>query len=331
MSQQVATQSVHSALTDKSWHAKDPVLRSRGVDSVASASPPNRRWRTTAQGNDNAFAPPSRPVPAIVEDQEGYKIVGQARSSKSVAAQADPQGERPSRYKHRTPSVLNPPSAAAVSRAASYTPYQRPSNYSRSLLPDTEQDYILQRRREANRGIRLHKDEYKPGMIIRAPLHEQDSKGGAPRPGGTGSSVASLASEATQAEKYTTQSRFGTIFTKYRKMIVVALHQDNYVALPLYTHNGRGLVHKARPDEFVSVKDHRFKDDQGWKQLSKWEPVVTGYIRDGIDLFDPKSTAHLAYPVSRRYALPVVLEGELKWSSFEMLKELYGRYANVDP
>lgn len=165
-------------------------------------------------------------------------------------------------------------------------------------------------------------------MIIRAPLHEQDSRGEA-RTLGSGSSIASNASEATLAEKYTTPSRFGPIFTKSRKMIVVACHQDNYVAIPLYTHNGRGLVNKTSPDEFVSVKDHRDQDEE-WKQLSRWKPLVTEYVREGIDPYEPKTTAHLAYPVSRNYRLPVVKEGYLRDSSARTIRDLYGKFAGID-
>ncbi|KAL8965322.1 MAG: hypothetical protein Q9183_003913 [Haloplaca sp. 2 TL-2023] len=193
------------------------------------------------------------------------------------------------------------------------------------MAQDPEQRYLHQRRL-ANRDVRLRKEEFKIGMIIRAPLHEQDSKRGQRR-GGTESSLATMASEATQAEKYVTESHFGNIFTKIRKMIVVALHQDHYVAVPLYTHNGRGLINKAQPDEFVSVKDHRLKEE--CKGLSRWNPLVTAYVKEGIDLLDPKSTAHMAHPV-RRYALPIVLEGELKSSSIEDLQHLYGKYAGIE-
>ncbi|KAL8690353.1 MAG: hypothetical protein Q9218_004176 [Villophora microphyllina] len=323
-----ATRSIRNTLGATSLRGNDPILRLRPVDQPGSTSAAAPAWRALVQGKGDAPSQPSRSVPAV-EDEDGYRIVGSAKS-RTGAVQPSPSlaEHRTSRYNHRAPSALNPPSAAAVSRAAPYTPYQRPSGYSRSALPDPEYDFI-QRRRADNRSFRYRKDEYTPGMIIRAPLHEQDSKGGQHR-NGTGSSVATMASEATQAEKYTTESRFGTIFTKYRKMIVVALHQDNYVAVPLYTHNGNGLVNKAQPDEFVSVKDHRDKNDAHWKQLSKWQPLVTESLKDGIDLFDPKSTAHVAYPVSRRYALPVVLEGNLRNSSFKFLKELYGRYASAE-
>ncbi|KAI4158045.1 MAG: hypothetical protein LQ342_007808 [Letrouitia transgressa] len=214
-------------------------------------------------------------------------------------------------------SNVNPPSAAALSRAASYAGARPRSIYKQSCLPIDERDPV-QVRAEANRGVKLKKANFKIGMIIRAPLHEQDFKGG------RATSVAG--SEATVAEKYTTESKFGTIFTKYRKMIVVAMHQDNYVAIPLYTHNGQGLHNKARPDEFVSVKDHRNKDPK-WSKLSDWDPLVTEHINPGIDPFDPKSTAHLAYPVSRKYTLPVVHEGQLRATSLALLTQLFTKFA----
>ncbi|KAL8720437.1 MAG: hypothetical protein Q9225_002695 [Loekoesia sp. 1 TL-2023] len=331
MSQQAATKSVRTTLTASSWRARDPVLRTRSIDTSNDTTAQTPAWRAVVQGNGKSSSQHHGSIPSIAGDSESTNHKGNNLYPAASRTMLQRQGS--SRYNHRPPSSLNPPSAAAVSRAASYTPYQRPPSYNRSYLPNSENDYI-RLRREANQGIRLRKEDYKPGMIIRAPLHEQDSRGDARSLGAnSNTSVASVSSEATLAEKYTTPSRFGTIFTKYRKMIVVACHQDNYVAIPLYTHNCRGLVNKARPDEFVSVRDHRYKEREGeeeWKQLSKWEPLVTEYVREGIDLFETKTTAHLAYPVSRRYALPVVNEGWLRGSSLRVMRDLYGRFAGAD-
>ncbi|KAL8715889.1 MAG: hypothetical protein Q9220_000556 [cf. Caloplaca sp. 1 TL-2023] len=356
MSQQAAAKSFRSTF--------NTVLRP-GV-SNASNNPSTLKpgWRPQAQSNGETNAPQ---IPEILEEGEIAEDPLDRKSRGKPSSDLHPASQAIRRSNSRVSQhSVNPPSFASIARAASYTPYQRPAGYTRPPNPEstTERDYLRQRR-EANRGVRLRKGEYALGMIIRAPLHEQDSKGGAPRSttGGSNVSVASSApSEATLAEKYTTESRFGPIFTKYRKMIVVALHEvfisplipliplpffwrlsevkivanlyamekDNYVAVPLYTHNGNGLTYKTQPDEFVSVKDHRYRDDPSWKKLSKWDPLVTESIKDGIDLFDPKSTAHLAYPVSRRYALPVVYEGNLRPSSFRLLAGLYRSYAAID-
>jgi len=120
---------------------------------------------------------------------------------------------------------------------------------------------------------KLAKEVYKTGMIIRAALHEPF-----------------LSGATDVADKSRTESKFGAICTKYRKMIVVALYQDHYVALPLYTHNGKNINTDIHP-------------------------------------FSPKCTAHLTYPVSRKYDLPVTPEGNLDKPSIKSLIQLYNDFA----
>lgn len=202
------------------------------------------------------------------------------------------------------------PSAAAASRANIYTTKPKtPSGYKQEFLPIEERDPALVLA-QANKGIRMAKEAFKPGMIIRAPVHEQDLKGGT--------------SNITAADKYTTDSKFGPIYTKYRKLIVIALFQNHYLAAPLYTHNGRGLVDKANPNEYVSVQDHRAR---GFiTPLSKHLPLVTEFFNPGIDLIHPKSTVHITYPLPRRYDLPVIYEGYIKEDSVARLNELFNMF-----
>jgi len=155
---------------------------------------------------------------------------------------------------------------------------------------------------------KLAKEVYKTGMIIRAALHEPF-----------------LSGATDVADKSRTESKFGAICTKYRKMIVVALYQDHYVALPLYTHNGNGLQGKAKPDEFVSIKDHRSREP--FTKLSTHKALVTENINTDIHPFSPKCTAHLTYPVSRKYDLPVTPEGNLDKPSIKSLIQLYNDFA----
>lgn len=220
-SQQMATKSVHTAVTASSLRTKEATLRTRGT--AVSSNIPNHSptWRDSIRLDASTSAQPLNSIPSIPEGVDSHKH--RRNDLYPPASQASLKYEGSSRYNHRPPSALTPHSAAAVSRATSYRPYQRPPSQSRSHVPDPMTDW-LRIRREANQGVRLRKDEYKLGMIIRAPLHEQDSRGDA-RALGSSSSVGSNASEATLAEKYTTPSRFGAIFTKYRKMIVVACHR----------------------------------------------------------------------------------------------------------
>ena len=153
---------------------------------------------------------------------------------------------------------------------------------------------------------RLTKEELAVGMIIRAPLHEEDdaSKGG--RAKGRRRNISSWS--------------FGNIHTKVRPFIVVALHKSHYLAVPLYTHHGTGIgtkdpneyiyVHdKVRAETGVSCPPHPNK--KGWEALS----AVIDRDDTNVPAYEPMSYAHFACPVPRRYGLPVSLEGNLENSS----------------
>lgn len=149
-------------------------------------------------------------------------------------------------------------------------------------------------------------------MIIRAVLHEPDFQG------------ATRASDITEADKCRTNTVHEAIYTETRKMIVVATFKDNYIAVPLYTHNGRGLEGKINPEEFISVQDHR--GPSNFIPLSIHRPFVTEQLNGGIDLFHPQTAVHITYLVSRRYTLPVVKEGSVKRESIRFLSQLLRNY-----
>ena len=165
-----------------------------------------------------------------------------------------------------------------------------------------------------NRSVLLPRQDIKPGVIIRAPVHQQDYRG------------ASRDSEVTAVQdKYVTKSRFGDIFTKFRKMIVVACYENHYVSIPLFTHNGVGLINKKRPEEYISVRDHR--NPQKYAALSKNGILVTKYLSSSVNLYEIASTAHITYPVSRTYNLEATPEGELDFESTQDLIALVEKWA----
>ena len=172
-----------------------------------------------------------------------------------------------------------------------------------SCLPVSERDPDLLFA-EQNKGRKLAKEVYKPGMIVRAILHEPF-----------------LTAATDIKDKSRSESIYGTVFTKYRKMVVVALYQNHYIALPIYTHHGKGLQGKAEPDEYVSIKDHR--SPGSFTTLTKHRALVTENLNSGIDPYHPKATTHLTYPVSRKYEAPVTLEGNLDKPSIAYLLTLF--------
>ena len=152
---------------------------------------------------------------------------------------------------------------------------------------------------------------YRPGVIITSPLHEQDYN--------------EANSTVTVDNRSITPSEFGNIHTKYRKMIVVACYSKHYIAIPLYTHNGRGLINKA-DEEYISVQDHR-DPSMNFQALSKHGSLMTAHLQDGIKRYDPLTTAHFTYPSSKHYDCKVVFEGCLKPRSTELLVRLFNETA----
>ena len=165
----------------------------------------------------------------------------------------------------------------------------------------------------ANRPMLIPRQDIKPGVIIRAPMHQQDYGS---RPNG---------SDTVAPDNNVTKSRFGDIFTKYRKMIVVGCFEDHFIAIPLYTHNGHGLKYKRNPGEYISIKDHR--DPVKMRPLSKHGMLTTKELSSSVQLYDPTTTAHLTFPVSRPYNVTATPEGQLDIASTKQLMRLYEKLA----
>jgi len=55
------------------------------------------------------------------------------------------------------------------------------------------------------------------------------------------------------------------------------------------------------------------RDPAEFVELSAHGQLKTEKLHEGLYLYEPKSTAHFTYPLSRVYDLPVVLEVNSPW------------------
>ncbi|KAI9718790.1 MAG: hypothetical protein M1812_003964 [Candelaria pacifica] len=234
----------------------------------------------------------------------------------SVSTTGDPSSQYAERRTSSRFSVLtSTPTTPTLSRkfvpTATVVATRRSQAYMKqSCLSVEERDPILFKA-EQNRGRLLSKQVYHVGMIFRGAHHE-------------GYITTQTLTNITDNTR--TDTAHGPICTKYRKMIVIALHHDHCIAIPLFTHNGNGLEGKERPDEFVSVRDHRAKYIPAFIPLSKHQALSTEIMNPGVELLDAKCTAHITYPISRRYDLPIIQEGTLSKVSITRLILLYNNY-----
>ena len=144
-----------------------------------------------------------------------------------------------------------------------------------------------------------------PGTIIRAHHHEPHS-------------LRNIFTGRDDHKNATKQD--SSVFSKIRHMIIIANHNTHYQVVMLYSHNGRGLSGKKNLDEYVSITD--LPPTAFFQPLSSHNTLYTEDMKDCKPL-DPKSTVHITYLVSRRYNLPVILEGKLNDTSLKELQQLH--------
>jgi len=136
----------------------------------------------------------------------------------------------------------------------------------------SEQRYWL-----SNRKV-LKRQDFYPGMIIRAPLYEEDYADGkeAGLPTLVPGSNISAATSISAAMSHISLSNYGYVHSKLRYMVVFATFRYHYMAIPIYTYEGKGL--KDKPEDFrnecVSVRDGRLPKAT-FKKLSNNAPLVT--------------------------------------------------------
>ena len=182
------------------------------------------------------------------------------------------------------------------------------------LLADSRQTYTFP------------KEEFKKGMIFRAPLHEEDYNGASHVAYSAASELSFVAASGMStasglAKRHQMMSDFGPIYSENRFMVVVVLGPTTYTAIPFYTHSGNGTAHKQGKDDYVSVQDHRCPEK--CVRQSKHDPICTEVLKDKVKTLHEYTTAHLGNAVSRKYSLPIAHQGRLFDNDTDRLVSLY--------
>ena len=163
----------------------------------------------------------------------------------------------------------------------------------------------------------VDKDDFALGTIIRAVVHEEEFTN-QPKPTPFVPSTAVI----NKGRQHVTHGDFGPVYSENRFLIVVNNRPRNhYLAIPVYSHRGNGLARIVHRDEFVSIADHRHVEN--CQQQSAHAPLVTEYLKDGVEELLPTSVAYASYPVSRKYRLPVQHQGRLDEESTKRLVAMY--------
>lgn len=155
-------------------------------------------------------------------------------------------------------------------------------------------------------GSYVPRMSFKPGMLMRATHH-----------------VPALPSSTIKTGAFT-KSKLGEVCSKMRPFIVIACNEETYQALPLYTFGETGTSSVMCKDEYVSVQDHRCTGS--FENQSVYEPLRTGLLDPGVDLFNKASVCHLAGPFTFTYSTHVHFEGYLDAGSTRRLAHLRHKF-----
>ncbi|TPX18851.1 uncharacterized protein E0L32_011466 [Thyridium curvatum] len=130
------------------------------------------------------------------------------------------------------------------------------------------------------------------------------------------------------SDPHCTATGFGTVHSKYRKVVVVGVYATHVTALPIYTYSGRGAarLRSGRRNECVSIRD---VDD------ANPEPAETAHgtlycEKDagapcGRFVVQGLSSVHLTEPITHRYDHEATFEGRMMEEDFERLLYLMNK------
>lgn len=169
----------------------------------------------------------------------------------------------------------------------------------------------------------FEKGEFKPGTIIRAPIHEEDFKR-TPRP--LYSPSESRSSYKSGEISHVSHTDFGPVYSENRFFIVVEQYSNHYLAVPLFTYQGTGLRREHDAKEYASIEDHRYP---GSSMKAAPYLLTTSEMQPTAKPMKPESVAHFTYPVSRKYNLHVSYQGRLQPEDTKLLVKLFKRRGSL--
>jgi hypothetical protein len=120
----------------------------------------------------------------------------------------------------------------------------------------------------------------------------------------------------------TTCQSHAQIVIKDRKFIVLSVHYQNYICIPLFTYQRKGIVGEPDQDDHVSVFDHRIPRTS-LQQQSKWKTLQTKQMTPQSHRLSHNAAARVTFPLSRPKNLPIEILGNLHPDSTDRLRDLF--------
>lgn len=123
-------------------------------------------------------------------------------------------------------------------------------------------------------------------------------------------------------------TKLGIVHSKYRKFVVIARFATHVLALPIYTHGGRGLASKSHKNEFVSIRDADSRMQVARAESihnTVWHERYPEFMNGFSNWFamTNHTSVHLTAPYSHPMSLKCTISGRFYEDSTTYLQELY--------
>ncbi|KAH8881361.1 hypothetical protein GQ53DRAFT_888320 [Thozetella sp. PMI_491] len=162
---------------------------------------------------------------------------------------------------------------------------------------------------------RLHRDEYRPGMIFSTAYH-----------------TACTTEEPSEdlLDNLTVTSR-GTVCTKYRMFVVLRAADDGVTCktLPIFTHQGAGIKYKRAKREFVSIRDVNDKcceEAEGFYDAVLCERPEKLRTPRRVLCVAGKSCINMSQPYQHRFDSYATIEGYMLPREFRHLVSIFADF-----
>jgi hypothetical protein len=159
----------------------------------------------------------------------------------------------------------------------------------------------------------LHRpEEFFIGTIFSTPSHEQHWN----------------QVQASTTDSNISLTRYGKIVSKLRKYIVISRFGNKVIALPVFTHGGKGLQYKqAVKNQYVSIRDESLKQEAAAAESDHgllWAITYPQFeCRAPFHKMNDYCCVELIAPTTIKTDLPCTIHGILQPKSLEKLQNLH--------
>ena len=140
-------------------------------------------------------------------------------------------------------------------------------------------------------GERHAINEFKLGHVIVTAMHEAHFE----------DLSLKLADRISRQDRQVSYTRYGPVYSKPRKLVIIARYPEHMLCLPIYTNRQTGLRNKENKEHYMGVRDAQHYGGEKNEAphgpcLIVQRPLLPGIKKDDIAVLSDKAYIHITRP-----------------------------------